>query len=57
MSTIKQEADKIKEKAEVECPICGVKFVVKRPWQKVCSAKCRQAAYWQVHQVVKREGV
>jgi hypothetical protein len=27
------------------CNACGKEFRVKRPWQKQCSARCRQRAY------------
>jgi len=27
------------------CKACGREFQVKRPWQKQCSARCRQRAY------------
>lgn len=29
------------------CSVCGKSFRLKRPWQKQCSARCRQRAYIQ----------
>lgn len=42
----KAERDK---KPKKKCKNCGQKFTELRSWQKYCSKKCNNEAYWKVH--------
>ena len=42
-------------KEKKTCPICSLKFIPKRFWQKWCSVRCRKRAYNEAYNKIAAE--